>query len=99
MKTRSGFISNSSSTSFCCLGFKVEKPDFGEDYLAEDDWDNQHENINGEYWKRDELLWSCDNYECQEFYLEELIKMATKLANDNNVPVEEIKLFVGEVAC
>ena len=97
MKTREGFVSNSSSTSFCCLGFPVEKPDFGDDDIAEDNWYDQHRRLNDEYWKC-EKIWDIDN-DNEVYSLNELNKIATKIAKKHNISKSEIKLFIGTVEC
>ena len=38
MKIRNGFVSNSSTTSFCIMGAQVDYPDFSEDHEYYD-WD------------------------------------------------------------
>jgi hypothetical protein len=106
MKIRSGFVSNSSSASFCCLGILVKQPDFGDDYDAELKYDDNLYSRNdcyslgdnGRYIYIDEMLWE-EKEDVRSFSLKDLQTQAQQLAEKFNVDVSEVELYVGEKLC
>lgn len=106
MKTRVGFVSNSSSSSFVILGYKVD--DEVKNNMTDDEKD--------ECWCRNDIVtdgysgtsWcgqvlskvnSGDTLEDAEYTIEELQQMQIALMKKYGVEIDKIKLYMGTRGC
>jgi hypothetical protein len=91
MKIRTGFVSNSSSSSFCIVGFKISK-----DEWASDEYDEYQEfdHNRGEYIIGKSVA-SIDEYDYEEILIEDFIKAYTKVKV--KYPDKDIKLYSGVI--
>jgi hypothetical protein len=103
MKIRSGFVSNSSSSSFVILGYK----------LTEDEVTNlrneSHEydiyslvalSDDGEYYQGVHLVPSTDEQlDNKNYTLKELQSKAKEIAKNNNIDITRIKVYMGTRSC
>ena len=109
MKFRNGFVSNSSSSSFVILGFKLETSG-----LSDEESDKQYDKIcelrdQGKALTDDGRAFigkilsvdsdGCGDLNNDEFSLTSLVEESVKIANEHNVGIEEIKLYMGTRQC
>jgi len=94
MKTRQGFVSNSSSSSFVVLGFVIDSDDDRYDEDAEGIWDDGTRIIG-------KVLADGDGYDFDNSTtsVQELMLQAQQIAADYGVPLKDIMLHTGTRAC
>lgn len=114
MKQRNGFVSNSSSSSFVCLGVPLnvkeivkDMTDEQEDEYMDDLYSNYEvlspgDDVKGEcHIIMEGLAWGdeCGFMDDGSYSLPELNELAEKFAKKHNVEVSAIKLYHGTRAC
>jgi hypothetical protein len=97
MKTRTSFVSNSSTTSFICLGFtsnnyKELQKKYGGDFECRYLEGERDKYLVGKRWDFEDV---CG---IDSLSLEELRLHAANIAKKYNVNIEDIKLYFGTVA-
>jgi beta-galactosidase/beta-glucuronidase len=100
MKVRSGFVSNSSSSSFVAIGFPIDPPARDADDEA---WDAFHEGtitLDEVYIKGEYLTRETDCYlPSKEFTMAELMEKAMEISGKYNVDISQVKVYMGTRAC
>jgi len=108
MKIRSGFVSNSSTSSFVLLGYKLENKSEIFEKMTDDERDDFYDRDDvltdgnsGTIWIGETLAREKDG--CQmssaEFSMEELQQKAIAIMKKNGVELDKIKLYVGTRGC
>lgn len=99
MKTRLGFVSNSSSSSFVALGTKIST-DLDRDSNEYDEWCESHPYIyDHQYIDGLILNAELDYTDDKEFTFGELYNIAKDIAERNGIRIEDVKLFTGTREC
>jgi hypothetical protein len=108
MKIRSGFVSNSSTSSFVLLGYKLENSDETLEKMTvveRDDFHNRDDVVTDGYsgttWIGETLARDKED-SCMpnvEFSIEELQQKAIAIMKKNGVELDKIKLYVGTRGC
>jgi hypothetical protein len=104
MKTRNGFVSNSSTASFVIVGIPVDVPDFENDIdgTLEDEFYNTTSFIGEpDGIVRGEFLAKESNYQlpCGALTWQEIQELFEKVARENNVDKGDVKLYFGTMQC
>ncbi len=97
MKTRPGFVSNSSSSSFVMLGFKSTGDSHG---LDEENGDGFWCKSEGCMLVGDIIAEGSDyNFQKSETDIATLVQRSHKIAKKHGVPLEDVKLYTGVRQC
>lgn len=109
MKTRNGFVSNSSSASFVIVGVKISDKELEKIFNSKNDEDGLFDAIEeSEFFREwDEGLFgikiaekhSDGDMESKEYTLDEFARMVQKVSDKTGKDVKEIKIFTGERSC
>jgi len=91
MKIRAGFVSNSSSSSFCIVGFKIKEEDLEKYQHLSQEYDHE----NGEYIVGESVA-NIDEYGFEEIPFEEFVKCYTKVKA--KCPDKDIKVYCGAIS-
>lgn len=109
MKIRNGFISNSSSSSFIILGFKIsteeiknlykDSENFLDSWYDEDEFDTLYNDNNNSYYAGHLISYGDDQYESFEIDILKLkdFEKAKIAANKFNKSLNDLKLFGGTI--
>lgn len=104
MKTRTAFVSNSSTTSFVCLGFTHNNWEELQEKYGGGHGDDEDSDFECHYLSHDKYLvgeiWNIysDSMKITQLSLKELEQKAQEVSAKYNVSVEDIQLYFGTVA-
>jgi len=99
VKSRTGFVSNSSTSSFVVVGLRLTEKQI-EKFHEEDDDGLLY--LEGDGYIKGKALVRCDEnmgIEDTEYTLAQLTKVFEKVAEENGVDVSKLKLFMGTSGC